>query len=59
MSNEAKISIGSEARIIQKVMYKRGFWGKHGNNDNGWIGYFIVFGIFIVAFGFTLIINNL
>lgn len=54
MDKEAKISLGSEAKIIQEIRHRSGHWGKHGNGDNGWIGYIIVLGICLVAFLFML-----
>lgn len=57
MDDVGKIGLGEEARIIQKVIHKRGHWGSHGNGDNGWIGYVIVFAIVIVSFLFLILLS--
>lgn len=55
----------SRSKKIQPIYYsslmgieknRAGYWGKHGVNDNeGWIGYAVVVGIFITSF-FTVVL---
>jgi len=58
MDKGVKISLGSEAKIIQEIRHKRGHWGNHGNGDNGWIGYLVVVGICLVSFLFIVCLSN-
>lgn len=37
--------------------HRSGYWDNHGNSDNGWLGYLIVFGIFIVSFFILIVIK--
>lgn len=57
MDRSKKIEIGEEATRIQIAIYKGKHWGNHGNDDNGWIGYVIVAGIFVSSFSFLVVFS--
>ena len=55
MDKAPNITLGSEATVIGKARHRAGHWGNHGNGDNGWVGYLIVVGIFMVSFLFLIL----